>query len=113
LEDKGDDNWEDNTKDSGEYQNQCRSRPTTMGKTPQFDDYNLFLIARQVTQGGLRQAIFQDGVMLFSDNDLSDAKPTPADNRDKFALGVILQQYSIGLKLNCLASKPNRESPRS
>jgi hypothetical protein len=34
--------------------------------------------------------------MLFFDNNLSDAKPIPVEDREEFALGVILQQYSIG-----------------
>jgi hypothetical protein len=34
--------------------------------------------------------------MLFSDKDQSDAKPILMEDREEFALGVILQKYSIG-----------------
>ncbi len=33
---------------------------------------------------------------MFSGNVLSDAKPISVEDREEFALGVILQQYSIG-----------------
>jgi hypothetical protein len=57
LEDKGDNNEENNTKDSDRDQNLCHSCHMTKGKTSRFDNYNLCLIARWVAQGGLRQAI--------------------------------------------------------
>jgi hypothetical protein len=33
--------------------------------------------------------------MIFSSDDLSDTKPIPVEDRLEYALGVILQQYSI------------------
>jgi hypothetical protein len=40
--------------------------------------------------------------MFFSDDDLSDAKPLPVEDRLEYAFGVILQQYSIGASLKKL-----------
>jgi hypothetical protein len=37
--------------------------------------------------------------MFFSSEDLSDAKPIPVEDRLEYALGIILQQYSIGAGL--------------
>jgi hypothetical protein len=37
--------------------------------------------------------------MMFSLEDLSDAKPVPVEDRLEYALGIILQQYSIGAGL--------------
>jgi hypothetical protein len=92
----GNDKEENNTKELGEGQNPRCFHRKTKGKTSQFDNYNLFLVARQAAQGKPCQAIIQDGVMLFSDNSLSDAKPIPVEDREEFALGVIQQQCSIG-----------------
>jgi hypothetical protein len=50
--DEGDNNKEeDDTKELGKGQNLCCSCCKTKGKTSQFDDYNLFLVARQVARG--------------------------------------------------------------
>ncbi len=93
LADEGGNNKkEDDTKKLGKGQNLCCSHRKTKGKTSGFNDYNFFLVARQAARGEPCQAIIQDGVMLFSDNDLSDAKPLPVEDREEFALGVILQQ---------------------
>ena len=37
--------------------------------------------------------------MMFSLDDLSDAKPVPVEDRMEYALGIVLQQYSIGAGL--------------
>ncbi len=96
LDDKGDNHEEEDTEDLDEGQNVRCSNCKTKGKTSQLDYFNLFLVARRVAQGRPRQAIIHDGVMLFSDNNLSDAKPLPMEDSEEFALGVNLQQYSIG-----------------
>ena len=47
----------------------------------------------------LEEDTIKGGFTFFSDNDLSDAKPIPVEDRLEFAFGVILQQYYIGAGL--------------
>ena len=72
-----------------------RSERVTKGSTTRYTDYGLLMAARRTARGGARRAILRDGVVLFSDADLNDARPIPVEDRDEYAFGVILQQYSI------------------
>ena len=65
----------------------------------QYDNYALLLHARRIARGGPRRAIIKDGFTFFSGDDLSDAKPIPVEDRLEYALGIILQQYTIGAGL--------------
>ena len=42
------------------------------------------------------RATLRDGICLFTDESLSDAKPVPVKDRETYALGVALITYSIG-----------------
>jgi hypothetical protein len=75
------------------------SRRANKGRTECFTNYTLLLHARKATRGGPRRAILRDGVMLFSADDVNDAKPIPVEDRLEYAFGIILQQYSIGAGL--------------
>ncbi len=55
--------------------------------------------ARKVARGGPCRALIRDGVMMLLTDDLSDAEPVAVEDREELALGVILQQYSIGAGL--------------
>jgi hypothetical protein len=96
-EDEDDDGDDDN--DGAEATGLRRSRRTNKGRTKSYDNYALLLHARRIARGGPRQAIIRDGIMMFSSEDLSDAKPVPVEDRLEYALGIILQQYSIGAGL--------------
>ncbi len=76
-----------------------RSRRANRGRTTRYANYTLLLHARRIARGGPRRAIIRDGVMMFLAANLSDAKPVPLEDRLEYALGVILQQYSIGAGL--------------
>jgi hypothetical protein len=73
-----------------------RSKRTNKGTMRQFLVYGLMMAARQREHGGKCRAIIRDGFMFFSAKDLSDAAPIPVEDREEFALGVALTQYSIG-----------------
>jgi hypothetical protein len=76
-----------------------RSRRANRGRTQRYNNYALLLHARRVARGGPRRASIKDGFVFFSQDDLSDAKPVPVEDRLEYAFGVILQQYSIGAGL--------------
>ncbi len=76
-----------------------RSRRANKGKTRRYANYALLLNARRSARGGPKRAMIRDGLMFFSHDDLSDAKPVPVEDRLEYAFGVILQQYSIGAGL--------------
>jgi hypothetical protein len=58
------------------------------------------MTARCQAKGNECRAIIREGVMFFSDNGLSDAKPIPVKDHLEWVLGVALAQYLItaGLK---------------
>jgi hypothetical protein len=72
-----------------------RSSRSTKGLTTRFDNYSLLMHARRAARAGPKRAIIKDRFMMFSAEDLSDAKPVPVEDRNEYALGVILQQYSV------------------
>ncbi len=47
--------------------------------TNRFDNYGLMMDARKRARGGQRRATIRDGLMFFSADDLSDAKPVPEE----------------------------------
>ena len=55
---------------------------------------------RQKARGGQRCAIIRDGLMLFLAEDLSGAKPVAEEDREVWALGVVLVHYFIGAGIN-------------
>ncbi len=72
-----------------------RSGRANKGRTERFANYTLLLHARKVAQGGPKRAMIRDGVMMFSADNVSDAKPIPVEDQLEYAFGVILQQYSM------------------
>jgi hypothetical protein len=50
-----------------------------------------------------KRAIIKDGFTFFLVEDLSNAKPPPEEDRDKWALGMALVHYSMntGLTSHC------------
>ena len=87
-----------------------RSRRKNKGKTPtRFEEFNMMMAARRQKRRDAQhrasknkecRATIRDGVMFFSNDSLSDAKPIPEEDREEWVLGVALAQYSItaGLK---------------
>lgn len=78
-----------------------RSKRKTKGTATRFAEYGLMMEARrQARKGKECRATIQDGMMFFSGDSLSDAKPIPEEDREEWVLGVALAQYSItaGLK---------------
>ena len=71
-------------------------RRKNKGTNRQYDDYTMMMHGMRVTRGGRRRATIRNGVCFFSTEDLSDAKPIPEADRDKYALGVALVSYGIG-----------------
>jgi hypothetical protein len=53
------------------------------------------MASRQARRGGQRRALICNGCVFFSSDDLSDTKPIPVEDREKFALGVALVHYSM------------------
>jgi hypothetical protein len=76
-----------------------RSTRVNRGQTTRYDHYGLLMHACRAAQGKPQRAIIKDGFVLFSYDVLSDATPIPVEDRDEYALGIILQQYSIGAGL--------------
>jgi hypothetical protein len=58
--------------------------------TNRFDNYGLMMYPRRRVRGGQRCATIHDRLMLFSADDLSDAKPVPEEDREEHALGIAL-----------------------
>ena len=77
-----------------------QSMRTNKGHTTRYRDYSLLADGGDSgEQKELSQAIIRDWTVMFSGGDVSDAKPIPVEDRLEYALGVILQQYSIGAGL--------------
>jgi hypothetical protein len=72
-----------------------RLRHRGKGTTKKYANYSLLMAARRARRGGQHRAIIRDGCVLFSSDDLSDAKPIPEEDREEFALGVALVHYSV------------------
>ena len=73
-----------------------QSKRINKGMTNRFANYGLMMNARRIARGGQRRATIRDGLMLFSADDLSDAKPVPEEDREEYALGIALVHYSMG-----------------
>ena len=76
-----------------------RSWRANKERTQRYVNHALLLHARRVAKGGPKRATIKDAIMMFSSDDISDAKPVPVEDRLEYALEVILQQYSIGAGL--------------
>jgi hypothetical protein len=76
-----------------------RSGRGNKGRTERYANYTLLLHARKAARDGPKRALLRDGVMMFSADDVSDAKPITVEDHLEYAFGVILQQYSIGAGL--------------
>jgi hypothetical protein len=77
-----------------------QSQRKNKGVTNRFDNYGLMMYARRRVRGGQQRATIRDGLMLFSADDLSDAKPVPKGDREEHALGIALVHYSMGAGMN-------------
>jgi hypothetical protein len=69
------------------------------GCTTRYQDYALLHANGGATEGQPSQAIIKDGFVMFSGGDVSEPQPIWGEDRLENALGVILQQYSIGAGL--------------
>ena len=70
-------------------------------KTARFAKYGLMMAARRnARKSKTCRATIRDGMIFFSGDSLSNAKPIPEEDREEWVLGVALAQYSItaGLK---------------
>jgi len=95
-----------------------RSRCKNKGKTPtRFEEFNMMMAARRQKRRDARhrarkdkecRATIRDGVMFFSNDSLSDAKPIPEEDREEWVLGVALAQYSITAGLKKFKEKGER-----
>ena len=72
-----------------------RLRRRGKGTSTKYADYSLLMASRQARRGGQRRALICNGCVFFSSDDLSDTKPIPVEDREKFALGVALVHYSM------------------
>jgi hypothetical protein len=90
-DDSGDDKDKEQ-KDQGVRRSKCKNK----GTNHQYDNYTLMMRGRREARGGQRRATICDGLCFFSAEDLSDAKPVPEADRDKYAPGVALVTYGIG-----------------
>ncbi len=73
-----------------------RTKHKNKGVTNRFDNYGLMMNARRRARSGQRHATIHDGLMFFSADDLSDAKPVPEEDREEYVLGIALMHYSMG-----------------
>ncbi len=80
---------------------QCRGK----GITKKYANYSLLMAARQARMGGQRQALICNGCVFLSSDDLSNAKPIPKEDREKFALGVTLVHYSMNAGIKKFKAK--------
>jgi hypothetical protein len=71
-----------------------RSNHDNKGTTAKYADYGLMMNAKQA-KGGQSQATMCNGLIFFTAEDQSNAKPIPEDNRLNWALGVALVNYSM------------------
>ena len=97
--DDDDDHGDDINANEAEAMGLRRSRRANKGRTQRYANYTLLLNARRAARGGPKRATIKDGIMMFSSDDISDAKPVRVEDRLEYAFGVILQQYSIGAGL--------------
>jgi hypothetical protein len=72
-----------------------RLRRRGKGTSTKYADYSLLMASRQARRGGQCRALICNGCVFFSSDDLSDTKPIPVEDREKFALGVALVHYSM------------------
>ncbi len=73
-----------------------RSQRKNKGVTNRFDNYGLMMNMQRRARGGQRRATIRDGLMLFSVDNLSNAKPVPEEDREEHALGIALVHYLMG-----------------
>lgn len=65
------------------------------GTTKRYADYGLQMATRREVRGGPKRALIRDGCVFFSTDELSDVKPIPKADREKYVLGVALIHYSM------------------
>jgi hypothetical protein len=82
-----------------------RLRRRGKGVTKKYVDYSLLMAARQARRGGPRRALICKGLVFFSADDLSNAKPIPEEDREEFALGVALVHYSMNASIKKFETK--------
>jgi hypothetical protein len=86
---------------SGVRQSQRKNK----GVTNRFDNYGLMMYAQRRVRGSQRRATIRDGLMLFSADNLSNAKPVPEEDREEHALGIALVHFSMGAGINMFKEK--------
>ena len=79
---------------------QCRGK----GITKKYVDYSLLMAARQTSRGGQCRAL-SPSCVFFSSENLSKAKPIPEEDREEFALGVVLVHYSMNAGIKKFKAK--------
>jgi hypothetical protein len=80
--------------DQGVRRSRCKNR----GVTDKYADYTLLIAVCCKECNSKRYLIIHNGVcFLFLDNSLSNTKPIPEKDRYKYALGVDLVTYLIGV----------------
>jgi hypothetical protein len=82
-----------------------RSQRRGKGITKKYANYSLLMAARRARRGGQRRALIRNGCVFFSSDDLIDAKPTPKEDREEFALGVALVHYSMNAGIKKFKAK--------
>ncbi len=70
-----------------------RSKRKNKGVTNRFNNYGLMMNARRRARASQRHATIREGLMFFSADDLSDAKPVPEEDREEYELGIALVHY--------------------
>ncbi len=73
-----------------------RSKRKNKGVTNRFDNNGLMMNAQMRARGSQGHATIHDRLMFFSADDLSNAKPVPEEDREEYALGIVLVHYSMG-----------------
>ncbi len=72
-----------------------RSRRRGKGVTKKYSNYSMLMAARQARRGGPHRALICKGCIFFSADNLSNAKPIPEEDKEKFTLRVALVHYSM------------------
>ena len=82
-----------------------RSKRKGRGTTKKYADYGLLMAAKRRARGGPKRALIRDGCVLFSADELSDARPVPDEDREEYALGVALVHYSMNAGIKKFKAK--------
>jgi hypothetical protein len=73
-----------------------RSKRRNKGVMNRFDNYVLMMNAQRRAGGSQQRATICNGLMFFSADNLSNAKPIPEEDREEYVLGIALVHHSMG-----------------